>query len=69
MTLRQAQDKLFGEGAERLCGLAAVLLGWRPEEFWNGTPAELATALQQSGDAAEAPDSHTIQELRRRFPD
>lgn len=28
-----------------LCGLAARSLGWRPQEFWAATPAELAAAL------------------------
>ncbi|MDE2435550.1 MAG: phage tail assembly chaperone [Sphingomonadales bacterium] len=35
----------FGPGATHLCGLAARLLGWRPGEFWQATPAELAAAI------------------------
>jgi uncharacterized phage protein (TIGR02216 family) len=35
----------FGSGALRLSGVAARLLGWRPEDFWRATPAELAAAL------------------------
>ena len=35
----------FGQGAVRLSGHAAQLLGWRPHEFWQSTPAELAAAL------------------------
>lgn len=35
----------FGPGAARLSGHAAQLLGWRPAEFWQATPAELAMAL------------------------
>jgi hypothetical protein len=35
----------FGHAATRWCALAARLLGWRPAEFWNATPAELAMAL------------------------
>ena len=35
----------FGAGAQRLAGLAARALGWRPAEFWTATPAELAAAL------------------------
>jgi hypothetical protein len=35
----------FGPGAARLGGLAARLLGWRPEHFWQATPAELAAIL------------------------
>lgn len=35
----------FGLSALKLYGLAARLLGWRPQEFWAATPAELSTAL------------------------
>lgn len=35
----------FGPGAARLAGLAGRLLGWRPDEFWHATPAELAAIL------------------------
>lgn len=35
----------FGPGTARLCGMAAQLLGWRPDEFWRATPAELAAVL------------------------
>jgi uncharacterized phage protein (TIGR02216 family) len=45
------------------------LLGWRPDEFWNATPAELALALQPTVATAEPPHQSTIDELRRRFPD
>jgi uncharacterized phage protein (TIGR02216 family) len=46
-----------------------MLLGWRPHEFWDATPAELALALQGPSEAAEGPDRGTIEALRRRFPD
>ena len=61
--------RCFGEVAIRLCGAAATLLGWRPDEFWNATPLELATAFGCSDSGTEAPDAATIDELRRRFPD
>jgi Phage tail assembly chaperone protein, TAC len=38
-------SECFGAGALRLSGLAARLLGWRPDEFWSATPAELAAVL------------------------
>ncbi|MDP3906344.1 phage tail assembly chaperone [Novosphingobium sp.] len=37
--------RAFGPGALRLAGLAARALGWRPDEFWQATPAELAAIL------------------------
>ena len=57
----------FGESAARLASAASMLLGWRPGEFWDPTPAELALALQMP--SAGAPDAVTIEELRSRFPD
>ena len=59
----------FGEGAVKLCGLAASLLGWRPAEFWAATPAELAACFDSGGPEASGPDAQTLDELRRRFPD
>lgn len=59
----------FGDAAARLCNAAGLLLGWRPGEFWDATPAELALAFQAPGDALGAPDRTTIEALRRRFPD
>ena len=58
----------FGEAAAKLSGIAATLLGWRPDEFWNSTPAELALAFE-SECGAEPPDRATIEELKQRFPD
>jgi uncharacterized phage protein (TIGR02216 family) len=59
----------FGEAAAQLCGLASSLLGWRPDEFWSATPAELATALLPRGAVAEPLRAEQIAELRQRFPD
>ena len=59
----------FGEAAARLSGAVASCLGWRPDEFWNATPAELAAALQSPDGAVEAPGRAILDELRRRFPD
>jgi hypothetical protein len=35
----------FGRSTLSLCCLAAQALGWRPGEFWEATPAELAACL------------------------
>jgi hypothetical protein len=55
----------FGDGAARLSHAAALLLGWRPDDFWNATPAELAAALMPPSERSE---SVTFDELLRRFP-
>lgn len=60
---------LFGESACRLAGAAALLLGWRPEDFWNATPAELATALSMFEASIDGPDPNSIAALKQRFPD
>jgi hypothetical protein len=60
--------ELFGNSAARLSSAANLLLSWRPSEFWDATPAELALALQ-APPAADGPDCATIEALRRRFPD
>ena len=62
-------ERAFGEAAVLLSGAAAVLLGWRPKEFWDSTPAELGAVLVALMPDADAPDALTIDELRRRFPD
>lgn len=59
----------FGKAAARLCGVASTLLGWRPDEFWNATPAEVATALIPPSTNAEPLQPAVFAELRRRFPD
>jgi uncharacterized phage protein (TIGR02216 family) len=58
----------FGAAAARLSTAASLLLGWRPDEFWNATPAELALAISPA-DGPEGPDLNTIEALRKRFPD
>lgn len=60
---------LFGEAAARLCNAANLMLGWRPNEFWDATPAELALAVQTPTVAGAAPDRSVIEALRHRFPD
>ncbi|MEA3008787.1 MAG: hypothetical protein QOJ91_479 [Sphingomonadales bacterium] len=60
----------FGEAAGRLAGLAGALLGWRPEEFWRSTPAELAAVLEAMvGPGAEPAERSDLERLMERFPD
>jgi len=47
------------------------LLGWRPEEFWAATPAELAVVvavLARNGEAAAA-NTGDLARLIDQFPD
>ena len=60
----------FTESAARLAGLAGALLGWRADEFWRATPAELAAVLRALAGEEEAPPTHDdLARLMERFPD
>ena len=45
----------FAAGAARLAGVIPRLLGWRPDDFWNATPAELTAIFTADDEAAAAP--------------
>jgi Phage tail assembly chaperone protein, TAC len=60
----------FIQQATRLAGLTGALLGWRPAEFWNATPAELAAILTAlAPDAGNAAHRDLITLLQEQFPD
>lgn len=53
-----------------MAGLAGALLGWRPDEFWRATPAELGAVLgAMAGPTDEAASRSDLERLRRQFPD
>jgi len=62
-------DATFGAAAAALCSAAAAVLGWRPNEYWNATPSELALALAPPQPAGDVPARELIEALRMRFPD
>lgn len=37
--------RYFSENAQKTCGQIALILGWRPSEFWDSTPHEIAIIL------------------------
>jgi hypothetical protein len=60
----------FADHATRLCGQAALLLGWRPAEFWDATPAELATVIAAfAPDGAAVADGALLGTLMAQYPD
>ncbi len=61
----------FTESAGRLAGMAGVLLGWPPDQFWRATPAELGAVLQAlAGDAGPPPPTRDeIAQMMEAFPD
>jgi len=69
-TLSHADTQFFAKNAKQLAGQTAHLLGWRPDDFWNATPAELAAillVLAPQGDAAA--DGNLLAKLMAQFPD
>lgn len=62
----------FFKAAARLAGVAGWLLGWRPDEFWRATPAELEAVLR-AAKGEEAPelgvDRRELERLRGAMPD
>ena len=60
----------FGDAAARLAAQTALTFGWRPDDFWNATPAELLGILQAvAGDAEAPPSPAEMQTLMTLFPD
>ncbi|MFC4291505.1 phage tail assembly chaperone [Sphingorhabdus arenilitoris] len=60
----------FTANAAKLCGKCALLLGWRPSDFWDATPAELETILSAITPEAECPpEPQIIEKLKEQFPD
>ena len=45
----------FAAGAARLAGVIPRLLGWRPYDFWNATPAELAASFTATDEPGATP--------------
>lgn len=59
----------FAAAAARLAGLAGALLGWRPDEFWKATPAELASVLAAMAPEEAGASSCDLARLMEMFPD
>ncbi len=59
----------FGDSALLAARVAAALLGWRPDDFWAATPADLRNALgvEQAGD--DPADASQLALLMEAFPD
>ena len=60
----------FAAGALRLAGLTARTLGWRPDDFWNATPAELAAILAPEANGDVTPlGREELERLMEKFRD
>lgn len=60
---------MFAATAARLAGLSGALLGWRPDEFWRATPAELEAILAALAPSPDAADPALLARLKEQFPD
>jgi uncharacterized phage protein (TIGR02216 family) len=60
----------FSDAAGRLAGMAGALLGWRPDEFWKSTPAELGAVLRALAGEEQAFSARAdFSQLMEMFPD
>ncbi len=60
----------FTDVATALSGQTAILLGWRPDDFWNVTPAELeAILIALAPQAGAAADGNLLTQLMGLYPD
>ena len=50
----------FAQAAADLCRFAAVQLGWRPDEFWRATPADLLGSVPLAEAAGDPPSRADI---------
>lgn len=46
-------SETFTAGATRLAGLVPRLLGWRPDDVWRATPAELAAIFAPEAETGD----------------
>jgi hypothetical protein len=60
---------VFSDSAGRLAGMAGALLGWRPDEYWAATPAELIAILAAMAGDAPSACADDLARLKEMFPD
>jgi Phage tail assembly chaperone protein, TAC len=56
----------FGPAALRLQGIAARLLGWRPDHFWKATPAELIASLSRKDESLKGMSQDELKTMMER---
>lgn len=64
-------EERFGAAAAALLGVMARALGWRPDEFWDATPADVAAVLAawRDEDAAAGLGRDALAAMMEQFPD
>jgi len=56
----------FGDAAAGLAAFSAQMLGWRPREFWQATPADLALAASSPLDGTESLNRNELNQMLER---
>ena len=64
-------DGWLGPAAVTLAGVMARVAGWRPDEFWAATPADVRAVLTGwvEADAEAHFDGAALAAMMERFPD
>lgn len=68
-------DEQFGPAALALAGVTARVLGWRPDDFWTATPADVAAVLAAwrddaaGGGSGEGMGRAGLAAMMEQFPD
>nr|WP_280951960.1 phage tail assembly chaperone [Allosphingosinicella vermicomposti] len=52
-----------------MAGMAGAVLGWRADEFWSATPAELAAVIGFLAPESEAVGRGELERLMALYPD
>lgn len=60
----------FADAAGQLAGAVGVTLGWRPDDFWRATPAEVGAVVRAlAGPVGDGVDRALLESLKERWPD
>lgn len=64
-------SEAFAARAARLAGVAGMLLGWRPDEYWRATPDELAAVMNaaRGGEDVAGVDGEALGRMMAAMPD
>lgn len=64
-------DSRLGSAATTLAGVMARVAGWRPDEFWAATPADVRAVLAGwvEADADASFDGSALAAMMEQFPD
>lgn len=64
-------EERFGSAALVLAGVTARVLGWRPDDFWAATPADVAAVLAawRDDESSSGLDRAGLAAMMETYPD